>query len=310
MLKFGILTPEQFLALGDERWRSVPRVSYNLLDVGDHPTADQIQIFEDISFSLRTSNGTFRTTFRHRFQGVDIAVLRWMQQSYAPDASLRVQDRAVSHGLTTAEWAAGIFTAFPNAHVEGSDLLFHLIELRLDTGEIYIVEPNGTPLQYIKAPFVVQLHHRDSWRYPVNRWVAAHARHRFENLPLPAGWMETSGGPGFSVRRIPYIHPEARALTQEYPNLTFCLHSVFDRTAGSCQVLRTMNIFNPSYFTREQLLEGVSAVFDSLETGGLWIVGRTLEEDFSNHVTIFRKSDTGWKVMERIGNGWESENLC
>jgi hypothetical protein len=310
MLRFGILTPEQFLALGDERWRSVPRVSYNLLDVGDQPTADQIRIFEDISFSLRTSNGTFRTTFRHRFQDVDAAVLRWLRESYAPDASLWVQDRAVSHGLTTAEWAAGIRAAFPNAHVEGSDLLFHLIELKLDSGEIYIVEPNGTPLQYIRAPFVVQLHHLDSWRYPVNRWVAARARHRFETLPLPAGWTETSGGPDFRVRRIPYIHPEARALSRENPNLTFRLHSVFDRTENQCHVLRTMNIFNPSYFTRPQLLEGVSAVFDSLKTGGIWIAGRTLEKDFSNHVTIFRKSDRGWKVLDHIGEGWELENLC
>ena len=310
MLKFGILKQEQFLALGAERWRSVPHVSYRLLDVGDHPTADQIRVFEDISFSLRTSNGTFRTTFRHRFKDVDAAALRWMQQSYSADATVHIQDRAVSHGLTTAEWAAAIFPAFPQARVEGSDLLFHLLELTLDSGEVYIVESNGTPLQYIKAPFVVQLHHPGSWRYPLNRWVAARARRRFESLRLPGGWMEMSAAPGFRVRRIPYIHPEARALATETPGLTFRLRSVFDRTPGACQVLRTMNIFNSSYFSTAQLSEGFSQVFESLTPDGLWIAGRTLEEDFSNHATIFRRNHEGWTVLERIGKGWELESLA
>ena len=128
--------------------------------------------------------------------------------------------------------------------------------------------------------------------------------------------METQGGasfPGgasFKLRSIPYIHPEARALSRENPRLSFSLRSVFERTPGECQVLRTMNILNPSYFSSAQLAEGIAAVFDSLTPGGLWIVGRTMEENFSNHATIFKKGADGWRVLERIGKGWELESFA
>jgi hypothetical protein len=320
MVKFGIITREQYLRL-DQRQRrfSGAHVAYNLLNVGEHPSAEQIRIFEDVSFTLRTSNGTFRTTFRNRFEDVDRVALQWLGKFYSPGSSILVQDRAVSHGLTSKEFAERIFEHFPDAVFEASDLLLGLVELSVD-GAVYIAERNGTPLQYIKAPFVVPLYHRESRRYPWNRWVARRARRRFDRLNLPAGWSATQStqpqnipsrhGPGLQVRYIPYMHPEAVALTRRNPNFRFCERSVFDATPGTCHVLRTMNIFNRDYFSEQQLTEGVSAAFLSLQPGGLWIVGRTLMEDHTNHATFFRRRESGWEVLERIGSGSEVEDLA
>src|ERR1017187_10065780 len=123
MLRFGICTREAYLRAGERRRFSGSRVAYNLLEVGDHPTEDQIRVFEDISFTLRISNGTLRTTFRHRFRDVDEAALRWMKRFYPADAELRVQDRAASNGLTSWEWAEPLFLVFPRAEFEASDVL-------------------------------------------------------------------------------------------------------------------------------------------------------------------------------------------
>jgi hypothetical protein len=71
-----------------------------------------------------------------------------------------------------------------------------------------------------------------------------------------------------------------------------------------------MNILSLSYFSREQLMEAKQVMFDSLAVGGLWIAGRTLEEDFTNHVTFFRRREHGWEVLGRIGRGSELENLA
>jgi hypothetical protein len=320
MVKFGIITQEQYLRLGErERRYSGAHVAYNLLSVGEQPSAEQIRIFEDVSFTLRTSNGTFRTTFRNRFEDVDKVALQWLGKLYSPGSSFLVQDRAVSHGLTSKEFADRIFEHFPNAGFEASDLLLGLVELSVD-GEVYIAERSGTPLQYIKAPFVVPLYHKESRRYPWNRWVAARARRRFENLNLPAGWSATQStepqriatqqGADLRIRYIPYIHPEAIALTRKNPNFQFHERSVFDAIPGTCDVLRTMNIFNRDYFSEQQLMEGVSAAFKSLHPGGLWIVGRTLEEKFTNHATFFRRGEKGFEVLERIGSGSEMEALA
>lgn len=310
MLRFGIWTREQYLHAGAKRRFSGARVSYSLLNVGDHPTEEEIKVFEDICFTLRTSNGTFRTSFRRRFHDVDAAAMCWIERLYPAGTELRVQDRAVSHGLTSREWAEQVFQVYPRASFEASDLLFFLVQLTLPDGASYIVEPNGQPLQYIRPPFVVSVLHREPRRYPVNRWMRALARRRFARLSLPEGWMESAGAGAYRVGKIPIIHPEALLYSKTNPGFQFRVRSVFEHTPGACQVLRTMNIFNRDYFPEEQLRAGMEAAFHSLEPGGLWIVGRTLEEDFSNHVSFLRRRETGWEFLERVGKGSEMEALA
>jgi hypothetical protein len=98
--------------------------------------------------------------------------------------------------------------------------------------------------------------------------------------------------------------------SQRNPRFQFRSRSVFEHTPAACHVLRTMNIFNKSYFSPEQLSDGVNAAFHSIKPGGIWIVGRTLEEDLSNHATFLRRLDNGWEVLERIGKGSEIEELA
>ena len=309
MLRFGVWRRDQYARAGPERRFFGSRVSYSLLDVGDGPTSDEVRAFEDISFTLRTSNGSFRTTFRCRFKEVDEAAMHWIQNSYPAGTELHVEDRAASHGLTSVEFAEQVFRAFPNATFEASDAVLVLIRLSLPTGETYIVEPNGQPLQYIKPPFVVSVHHPESWRFPLNRMIAARAKRRFRRLSLPAGWME-SGTATYIVSKIPCMHPEALALAKANPAFQLRARSVFERMPGNCHVLRTMNILNRAYLPEARLLEGVEAAFDTLRPGGIWIVGRTLEEDFSNEVSFLRRGKNGWELLARLGRGSEIEGLA
>ncbi|HEY1760875.1 MAG TPA: hypothetical protein VGG72_36230 [Bryobacteraceae bacterium] len=309
MVRFGIRTEEQYFRLGPDRANSSPHVAYSLLDVGDQPTEQQIRAFEDISILLRTSNGTFRTTFPRRFRDVDEMSLRWMGQLYPAEAEIQIQDRAVSHGLTSWEWAERVFKSFPNARFEASDILLELIEISRD-GTAYIVEPNGRAIQFVKAPFVVSLEHAEPKRFPVNRLVANWAKGRFKRMARGQAWMKRAEKQGWRVRKIPYVHPHARSLERTNPNFKFILRSVFDTTPGACEVIRTMNIFNRSYFSDQQLAAGSNAIFNSLYPGGIWIVGRTLEEDLTNHVSLLRRGEQGWEVLERIGQGWELEGLA
>src|ERR1700681_2193607 len=110
--------------------------------------------------------------------------MRWISRFYPSGTAIRVQDRAVSHGLTSWEWAEQLFRVYPRAEFEASDALLYLFKLSGPNGETYIVEPDATPLQYINPPFVVSLQHPESWRHPVNRVIAARAKRRFERLGL------------------------------------------------------------------------------------------------------------------------------
>ncbi len=310
MLRFGIFKAAQYPRSNEARRLAASRVSYDLLDVGENPTEEQIGIFEDLSRRLRTSNGIFRTTFADRFRDLDQIAMRWIAKSYGTDTALHVQDRAASHALTSYEWAEKVFEQYPAATFEASDTMFWLLRLSINRGGTYVLEPDGELLQYIRPPFVLSLQRRESWRFPVNRAIAAWAKRRFHRLSLPGGWMETPAGPGYQVGRIPFVHPRALQISRENRRFQLRVRSVFDRTPDCCHVLRTMNIFNPAYFSQEQLSEGIISSFHSLKVGGIWIVGRTLEKDFSNHASFLQKQRNGWRVLERLGSGSEIESLA
>lgn len=109
------------------------------------------------------------------------------------------------------------------------------------------------------------------------------------------------------MERISCIHPEAEALRKRNSRFFIYNRSVFEHSSG-LDVLRTTNILNKAYFRTEKLAEGVNAAFQSLIPGGLWIVGRTLE-DQTNHVTFFKRTEKKWEVMARLGNGSEIEDI-
>ena len=308
MIRRGTWTREQYAVLETPARRHAGgSVAFNLLLTSSPPTPQEILDFEHISFTLRMSNGTFRTTFRHRFDDLNAAVNDLLVKRFGPSMPLRVEDRAVSHGLTSWEWALALREKFPAVEVRASDQLLFLVELRLPDGAIFICEPDGQALQYIKPPHVVSLCDPGSWRYPVSRWIAHRARQRFASLKLPAGWVDA--GCPYPTRRIPYIHPEAFALSQAAKTLSFRLQSVFDRSEERCQAIRTMNILNRAYFPEGRLREASRMIAGSLAPDGIWIVGRTMEDNFVNHASIFELHAGRWQLVKRLNEGSEIEAL-
>jgi len=310
VLRFGIYTEQQYRRAGPQRRELGARVAYTLLDVGSDPSDERISMFEDVSYRLRMSNGTFRTSFPQRFVDLDAEALRWMSRLFAPETPLRIQDRAASHCLTSYEFAEHIFALFPRSEFEASDQVLYLYELTLTSGEKYIVEPSGKPLQYIRPPWVLSAYHREPRRYPVNLLLGFWARKRFARLALPEEWMQSDGGPDYRVRKIGCVHPRAATLAARDPRFRVRTRSVFETTPQSCDVLRTMNILNRAYFAEDQLEGAVHVAFDSVRAGGLWIVGRTWEEDSSNHATFFLRRENDWQILGRLGQGSEIEGLA
>lgn len=307
MLRFGIRTRDQYLRAGKHRRWSGARVAFRLLSVGENPSREDIEVFEDINFTLRTSNGTCRTTFRHRLNDVDEAAINILQRIYPSDFPLCVEDRAASHGLTSLEFARPLFSAFPNATFEASDRLLHLIEISLPNGESFVLEPEGRPLQYVRPPFVVGLAERESRYLPINQLVAVFGKRRLSQLLATSPQLEA--GKRYRVSKISCVHPEVVAFQKANPSFQINVRSVFDVTAAGIHLLRTMNILNGDYFSEAVLREGADSAFQSLRPRGVWVVGRTLESDLSNHVSFLQKLDDGWQLLGRIGKGSDMEQL-
>jgi hypothetical protein len=317
MLKFGLTSATDYHGAKRSRWKR--RVSWQLLRTPIPPSAADVTAFEGIVRGLQLSSGVFRTTFRGRFLTLDPHVNRILAELYSADAPLRVEDWAASDCLTSKEWAATLLTEFPHASLEASDLTLYLVEV-IHNNESFIVEPGGQLLQSIRPPFVLNCHPPEPWFLPVNHLLMRASVRRWAAIrdtvgPLPDWSLGHCRGdcerPPFRLRQIPLIHPEAEALRRTTSTFTIRRHSVFEPAAVPCHVIRTMNIFNLSYFSPERLRDGIEAVFASLLPEGVWIVGRTLDDDGRLHTaSILRKSGDCFQLLERTGSGSEIEALA
>src|SRR5262249_4506876 len=153
----------------------------------------------------------------------------------------------------------------------------------------FIAEPDGTPLQFVHPPFVTRLSPPEPWMLPVNR-VQYHEAvirwHKVRELwPLPEHWLN---GPdwddplehdGLTFLKLPLIHPDAPPLARTNPRFSVRRQSIFDPPPARPHVIRTMNLLNKSYFDETELRLAARSVLDSLQPGGIWIVGRTTSED-------------------------------
>ncbi len=214
-----------------------------------------------------------------------------------------------------------LFALFPHLEFVASDLLLFLLEAKKKLNEErFIVEPDGTPLQYVRPPFVVRLSQPESKLFFFNWLLAGRAQRAWNrvrsslNLASSASLSERAPQEtnGFEIRKLPLVHPEARRLANEDSRFSIRSHSAFEPSAQSCSVIRTMNIYNRAYFSEDRLREGVRAVLSSLVPDGIWIVGRTADEAATSHnVTVFRKTAAGLlEIVERAGQGSEIEDLA
>src|SRR5262249_37915366 len=115
----------------------------------------------------------------------------------------------------------------------------------------------------------------------------------------------------FVYRKIPMIHPAAEALRQSTPAFCVQRHSVFDPLAQPADVIRTMNILNVLYFDRDRLTAAARNVWQSLKPSGVWIVGRTIEEEPPlHHTSVMMRTPKGFQLLDRQAGKSEVEDLA
>jgi hypothetical protein len=329
MLKLGVLDRQRFLA---DPPRDLPgyiyhrfsrdRISFRLLSQPTQTSPEDSRVFELLMLRVWLSNGTCRATFRRRFRNIDGILNDLIAERFDRGADLVVEDMAGSACLTSTEWAETLLPRFPHIRFVASDLVLFILEVEDSVeGTAFVLESDGSPLQYVRPPFVIRMQPPEPAGLIVNWLLAWSARKQLKKIrawwPLPESWLRDDGD-GFleidryRIRKLPLIHPEAWDLAHRDGRFSIRQHSVFEVCNEPRHVIRTMNVFNRSYFTTTQLSAGVRSIVASLHIGGIWIVGRTVvEEPPVHHVSVFQKSACGGlDVIHRIGPGSEIEEIA
>ena len=320
MFKLGVYREDQYeQTSGFTAWLRRNRVSYQLLRTSTPPSPAEIARFEELSRQILMPSGVYRMTTPQRFRDFNQFLNRILRRHFGPVA-LNVHDWAASDCGTSAAWFLSLTEQFPQATLTASDLNLYLTEARLTEGGTYIFDANGAPLQYIKPPFVIRMSPPEPRLLLGNRLLQAGAEARLARLraqgELKVAELEFQGneelrrGP-FVFRKISMIHPTAEALRQATRAFAIQRHSIFDPLAEPGDVIRTMNILNVAYFDRDRLSLAARNVWRSLKPSGIWIVGRTIEENPPlHHASVMIRTTQGFQLLERHVEKSEVEDLA
>lgn len=317
MYRPGIWSRQQLSKVPEETFGFRITVAYNLL-ISEPACPEDLKVFERTTRAIKLSSGVYRTTYRSRFSDLDLVTRRIMRKVFAADQNIQVHDWAASTGVLSVEWAKQTLAHFPHAALTASDYFLFLIEAQNSAGETYILEPDGTAIQYIKPPFVVPLVGKERIIFVLNRLAMAWARRAVDELKRLAKQLQWNSIPDrqtyflgkWGFRQINLIHPEAQRLAADNERFRVVQHDAFCKLAQPCQVLRVMNFYNPRIWGYQKTTSGIRAALESVADGGLLILGRTLENKQlrTNNVSIFQKTGTGVALLERLGAGFEMEN--
>lgn len=292
--------------------------SYSLLRMPERPAPADVARFETIIRTVKLSSGVCRTTYAARLDDLDSITAGLLKTLWPKDRALEFHDVGTSDALLSMHWAERLFLDFPQAHVTASDFILYFIEATHPSKKTFILEPDGTPLQCTAPPFVVSLYAKEPAVYPINVVIRAWARRflndlranlsgvRWGKIPDPSPL--TSGL--WQFRQIPLIHPHAQSYMKSH-SFEVIQADAFQPFPRTYDVIRAMNLFQTTAFTREKILEGFRTLLKSLNDNGILIVGKTQEtEGRRNDATLFLKEGNRLKVLHRLGRGFEFEDLA
>jgi hypothetical protein len=265
---------------------------------------------------LRMGNGVYKYTAPRRFDDVKDGVAAVLRERL-PKGPLSVLDLGVSDGVTSVEWFAELVATWPDLRFTMSDWFDAAYVFRRD-GDAWagVLDAEMRPVQYFGRGFVLTPTTPPGRRYPVNRAVLRRLVETFEPAMLDAARALRVEGdrvvapPGWSVEKTPLICRAALDLVRSDPRATFIRLSVLDPAPGRYRVVRAMNVLNRGYFSEADLKTAVGRVRDALDSGGVFLVGRNIdEEDGRTTATAYVKTDRGFEVAARFHGGSELEPL-
>lgn len=307
MLKFGIWDPAELIRVSRSGSLSPRRflaaTLYPEIARGDDPERELL--LKHILARFPTRNASLKRTHARRFEAFDREVARILEERFAgADRALAAHDVAVSDGRTSVDFfrvlesvrGAGAF------HLTASDYAPDVVTVEAGGPLTVVLDPHTEDvLQVVRPPFVFNVPEGESpWYYPVNRLVLRLLLRR--DVPrLVARWK--AGDPGVRSQHLWLLHPRCAALVESDPRFSFERYDLLTPSPRRYDLIRAMNVLNPSYFPEEKLSLMVKHVFEGLAEGGLFVTGSNQETDSVVHGAVYERTRRGFRRVLASGEG-------
>ena len=299
MLKTGIHHRRQLIrARLASRWGRRKIVSIELYPEIAEEAADSEWLQQHTLARFALANGTYKTTYASRFPEFDRETLRIIREAFPAPRKLAVHDLAVSDGRTSVEFFGALSEVYGDSlRFRASDAVPRVFALRHPSSRTRaVVDAEGNLLQIVWPPFVLNAPKTENpLFYPLNhllRW----------------GLTETTvrrllRDPDAERRAIELVHPSCARLSANDPRFELVRHDIEQPAQRVFDVVRAMNILNPSYFEPATMRQIAGFVCESVAPGGLLVTGSNLEPGSAVEGSVFTREASGMRELWAAGQG-------
>lgn len=312
MMKFGFykkeqLTPEKLNGFFGKR-QFIALDIYNQLNFF---SPDEVSVLQERMLGrLSVANGTFKYTFFNRFEDFDALCIDRISKNFPIDVtkSISVHDVGVSDGRTAADFFVKLRGLYgDNIDFTASDFspFFKVVKTKKSEWRL-ILDHQDTLIQIVAPPFVFNMVQPESaWVYPLNfLWRTVleffYAKPLIRRLRAQDKTIDISEFP---------VICSACQKWQETEQFHFIQYDVMSCSAEQYDVVRVMNLLNVKYFSSDELKLALSNILDSLNVGGVLIVGSNWESGTVVNGAIYRKTQSGLEKLTQTGYGFFAEHL-
>jgi CheR methyltransferase, SAM binding domain len=222
---------------------------------------------EEILRNSSGARGIFMRSYTKRFEEFDDDVIELIRARWAGQP-IAVHDVASSDARTSVDFFRRLSRISADVTFTASDNCNSVSVL--DNGHTVVtLDAMGAVLEIARRRFVFNMTKHESFRlYPINLVVR-------EVLARPAAKRVIAMAARGKIKPRPMqlVCCAARELSRDDRRFKIANYNLLDPPPGRFQVVRAMNILNPSYFADADLAAIVRNVISSLNEGGLLIVG-------------------------------------
>ncbi len=300
MLKTGICSLEHLISGDRDRtlFRKVLRnASISLYEkVCAEKNADELA--QRILLLFSDERGAYKRTYAKRFEEFDQEVCEILEKNLDIQESLKIHDVGVSDGRTSVDFFHKVVGFCPHVNFAASD--YNPMVKILEKGRLKVTLTESDQLLEITyIPFVFNTIKRDSYRhYPLNH-VVRKLIELFMVIPLLRAYKRRV----IIAKELFLFAPSAINLEKSNKNFKLTKHDVLQAFKNKNNIIRAMNVLNPSYFPGDDFSKIIMNIYNSLEKGGLFVTGSNQEADTVVDGAFYQKTATNFKILWMSGNG-------
>jgi hypothetical protein len=259
---------------------------------------------------IRLKNGTFKTTYSHRFDDLNLAVNNMLPKNQ----ELQLMDVAVSSGISTVEWSESLKVAGIPHKIVAGDLTVKTSLISIGRFWRVLVDRTGFPLQF--DIFGIALPSSDEGIFRVPLFIL---RKTFAML------LSLNKDMKKHLRGEECIHPETKCYSiyhqidlistrlKENSAIEIIEDDILLNTDSKLQkrfhVIRAANIVQRGYFDDGAIIRVLYNLRNRLRIGGLLIVCRTNKAGVNNGIILKLNEWNRFETVETIGTGSEIQDL-